>query len=33
MIIIPWHRAVSKNGGIGGFVYGSVIKQKLLNIE
>jgi len=33
MIIIPCHRVVSKNGSIGGFAYGSEIKQKLLNIE
>ena len=33
MIIIPCHRVVSKNGNIGGFAYGSIIKQKLLNVE
>ncbi len=33
MIIIPCHRVVSKNGKLGGFVYGNDIKQKLLKIE
>ena len=33
MIIIPCHRAVSKVGNIGGFAYGKIIKQKLLDIE
>ena len=33
MIIIPCHRAVSKNNNLGGYAYGSKIKQKLLNIE
>ena len=33
MIIIPCHRVVSKNNNIGGYAYGSTIKQKLLNIE
>lgn len=33
MIIIPCHRVVSKNNNIGGYAYGSKIKQKLLNIE
>ena len=33
MIIIPCHRAVSKNNNLGGYAYGSEIKQKLLNIE
>ena len=33
MIIIPCHRVVSKNNNIGGYAYGSEIKQKLLNIE
>ena len=33
MIIIPCHRVVSKNNSLGGFAYGSEIKQKLLNIE
>ena len=33
MIIIPCHRVVSKNNNIGGYAYGSKIKQKLLNVE
>ena len=33
MIIIPCHRAVSKNNNLVGYAYGSIIKQKLLNIE
>jgi len=33
MIIIPCHRVVSKNNNLGGYAYGSIIKQKLLNIE
>ena len=33
MIIIPCHRAVSKNNNLGGYAYGSIIKQKLLNVE
>lgn len=33
MIIIPCHRVVSKNKGMGGFAYGGKIKQKLLEIE
>ena len=33
MIIIPCHRVISKNNNLGGYVYGSKIKQKLLNIE
>lgn len=33
MIIIPCHRVISKNGEIGGFAYGNVTKQKLLEIE
>jgi len=33
MIIIPCHRVVSKNNNLGGYAYGSEIKQKLLNIE
>ena len=33
MIIIPCHRVISKNGNLGGFVYGNKIKQKLLEIE
>lgn len=33
MLIIPCHRVVSKNGNIGGFAYGNIIKQKLLDIE
>ena len=33
MIIIPCHRVVSKNNNLGGYAYGSKIKQKLLNIE
>ncbi|MBO6184655.1 MAG: methylated-DNA--[protein]-cysteine S-methyltransferase, partial [Chryseobacterium sp.] len=31
--IIPCHRVVSKNNNIGGYAYGSIIKQKLLNVE
>ena len=33
MIIIPCHRVISKNGKLGGFSYGNLIKQKLLEIE
>ena len=33
MIIIPCHRVISKSGNLGGFAYGNLIKQKLLNIE
>lgn len=33
MIIIPCHRVVSKNNNLGGYAYGSKIKQKLLNVE
>ena len=33
MIIIPCHRVISKNGTIGGFAYGNMVKQKLLNLE
>jgi len=33
MLIIPCHRVISKNGNVGGFAYGNIIKQKLLDIE
>ena len=33
MIIIPCHRVISKNGDIGGFAYGTGVKNILLNIE
>lgn len=33
MIIMPCHRVISKNNNLGGYAYGSIIKQKLLNIE
>lgn len=33
LFIIPCHRVISKNGNIGGFAYGNVTKQKLLEIE
>lgn len=33
MIIIPCHRVISQNGSIGGFAYGSSVKQKLLILE
>ena len=33
MIIIPCHRVISKNNNLGGYAYGSEIKQKLLNID
>lgn len=33
MIIIPCHRVISKNGKLGGFVYGNSVKQKLLEFE
>ena len=33
MIIIPCHRVVLKNNNLGGYAYGSKIKQKLFNIE
>ena len=32
-IIIPCHRVISKNGKLGGFAYGTDIKQKLLKLE
>ena len=32
-LIIPCHRVISKNGKLGGFVYGNSVKQKLLEIE
>ena len=32
-LIIPCHRVVRKNGGIGGFRYGVEIKRRLLRIE
>ena len=33
MIIVPCHRVISKNGGLGGFACGGDVKQKLLNLE
>ena len=33
MLIIPCHRVISKNGSVGGFAYGNIVKQKLLEIE
>ena len=33
MIIVPCHRVISKNGGLGGFACGLEIKKKLLKIE
>ena len=33
IIIIPCHRVISKNGNLGGFAYGNLIKKKLLNHE
>lgn len=33
MIIIPCHRVISKNGELGGFAYGNLIKHKLLELE
>ena len=33
MLIIPCHRVISKNGNLGGFAYGNIVKQKLLDIE
>lgn len=32
-IIIPCHRVIAGNGGLGGYTGGSVIKEKLLKIE
>ena len=33
IIIVPCHRVISKNGDIGGFAYGTGVKNILLNIE
>lgn len=33
MIIVPCHRVISKNGELGGFAYGNLIKHKLLELE
>ena len=33
MIVIPCHRVIAKNGNLGGFAHGSVVKQKLIDIE
>ena len=33
MIIIPCHRVISKNGSLGGFAYGNIVKQKLICLE
>lgn len=33
ILIIPCHRVISKNGNSGGFAYGNLIKQKLLELE
>ena len=33
MLIIPCHRVISKSGNIGGFAYGNIVKQKLLELE
>ena len=32
-ILIPCHRVVSKNDGIGGYIWGAIIKKKLLDYE
>ena len=32
-IIIPCHRVVGSNGGLGGYAYGLEIKKKLLELE
>lgn len=32
-IIIPCHRVIKYNGKLGGFAYGSIMKNKLLDIE
>ena len=33
MIVIPCHRVISKNGDLGGFAYGNLLKHALLKIE
>lgn len=33
MIVIPCHRVVSKTGNLGGFAYGNLVKQQLLELE
>ena len=33
LIVIPCHRCIAKNGGIGGFAHGTDIKSALLKIE
>ena len=33
MLIIPCHRVTSRSGNLGGFAYGSNIKEQLLKIE
>lgn len=33
MIVIPCHRVVSKTGNLGGFAYGNLVKQRLLELE
>ena len=33
MLFIPCHRVISKSGSLGGFAYGSAVKQKLFEIE
>lgn len=32
-LVIPCHRVIRSTGGLGGFAFGSEIKQKLLNFE
>ena len=33
LILIPCHRVISKKDGLGGFGYGSAVKEKLLRLE
>ena len=33
LILVPCHRVISKNGGLGGFACGLDVKKKLLKIE
>lgn len=33
LLLVPCHRILSSDGGLGGYVYGLDIKQKLLELE
>lgn len=32
-IVVPCHRVIAKNGGLGGYAYGPALKTALLNLE